>query len=90
MTSSITTTGQRSALQHWLEFLASTRSGSCKVVPVDTPSFAAAVQGRERISGWDPHEVWLHRIKKPRDEHRAASLAAAAESAAEDDLKGSR
>jgi hypothetical protein len=90
MTSSTTITGKRSALQNWLEFLASSRSDARRVAAVDTPTYAAAVQGRESVGGWDPHEVWLDRIKRPRDEHhRAASLASAAESAAPDDVKGS-
>jgi hypothetical protein len=23
---------------------------------------------------WDPYEVWLHRVKKPRDEHGATTI----------------
>jgi hypothetical protein len=90
MTSSTTTTGPRSALQYWLEFLASNRSAADRDAPVEAPTYAAAVQGREGVGGWDPHEVWLDRIKRPRDEHRAASLAPAAETAAVDyDVKKS-
>jgi hypothetical protein len=89
MISSKTKMGPPSTLQHWLEFLASNRSDARRVAAVDTPTYAAAVQGRERVGGWDPHEVWLDRIKKPRDEHRAASLAPAVESAVAEDVKGS-
>jgi hypothetical protein len=85
MTSSTTTTGPRSALQYWLEFLASNRSAAAGDALVEAPTYAAAVQGREQVGGWDPHEVWLDRIKRPRDKHRAASLVPAAETAAVDD-----
>ena len=90
MTSSTTTTSPRSALQQWLEFLASNRSAAHSPAPVEALTYAAVVQDRERLGGWDPHDVWLHRIKKPRDEHRAASLASPTESSADDDVKGSR
>lgn len=39
---------------------------------VDTASktepraFAAAIH-KSRTTGWDPHEVWLTRVKQPRD-----------------------
>jgi hypothetical protein len=33
------------------------------------PSFAAALQGA-RKQAWDPHEVWLSRVKQPRDIQR--------------------
>jgi hypothetical protein len=32
-----------------------------------TPSFIAAVQSA-RTPAWDPHEVWLNRVKKPREQ----------------------
>jgi hypothetical protein len=35
-----------------------------------TPSFVAAVQGA-RTPAWDPHEVWLNRVKKPREQRSA-------------------
>jgi hypothetical protein len=77
-------------LQQWLEFFASKRSAAHTSTPVEAPpTYAVAVQGRESVGGWDPHEVWLDRIKKPRDEHRAASLAPAVESAVAEDVKGS-
>jgi hypothetical protein len=73
MTTSSTTTGRRSPLQHWLEFLASTRSGARRDAPAETPTYAAAVRAHKTAGGWDPHEVWLDRIKKPRDERLAAA-----------------
>ncbi len=35
-----------------------------------TPSFVAAVQSA-RTPAWDPHEVWLNRVKKPREQRSA-------------------
>jgi hypothetical protein len=70
MTSS-TTTGRRSPLQHWLEFLTSNRLDSRRSTNVvEAPSYVAVVQAQREdvIVGWDPHEVWLDRIKKPRDD----------------------
>lgn len=32
-----------------------------------TPSFVAAVQNA-KTQAWDPHEVWLNRVKKPREQ----------------------
>ncbi len=34
------------------------------------PSFAEAVQN-PRAPAWDPHEVWLNRVKKPREQRSA-------------------
>lgn len=33
----------------------------------DEPTFAAAVQNA-RTPAWDPHDVWLNRVKKPREQ----------------------
>jgi hypothetical protein len=30
-----------------------------------------SAQQNGRASGWDPHEVWLTRVKQPRDRRRA-------------------
>jgi hypothetical protein len=55
------------------------RLGSLATAPVDNaplqgvsrlgrePSFADAVQNA-RAPAWDPHEVWLNRVKKPREQ----------------------
>ena len=75
MTTGSTTTGRRSPLQHWLEVLASTRSDSRRASQVETPTYATVVQAQRDVAGWDPREVWLDRIKKPRDEARAAARA---------------
>ena len=91
MTSS-TTTGRRSPLQHWLEFLASSRSDSRRSTHVEAPSYVAVVQAQreEVIVGWDPHEVWLDRIKRPRDRRLAASHEQPADPAPEPTIKDSR
>jgi hypothetical protein len=34
------------------------------------PSFAAAVQNA-RLPAWDPHEVWLNRVRRPRESRSA-------------------
>jgi molybdopterin converting factor small subunit len=34
------------------------------------PSFADAVQNA-KTPAWDPHEVWLNRVKKPREQRSA-------------------
>jgi hypothetical protein len=34
------------------------------------PSFAEAVQNA-KAPAWDPHEVWLNRVKKPREQRSA-------------------
>ena len=34
------------------------------------PTFADAVQNA-RAPAWDPHEVWLNRVKKPREQRAA-------------------
>lgn len=31
------------------------------------PAFATALRGAQGPS-WDPHDVWLNRVKKPRDQ----------------------
>ena len=58
------------------------RLGSLSTAPVESdpvqvncrsgsePSFAGAVQNA-RTPAWDPHEVWLNRVKKPRDQRSA-------------------
>jgi hypothetical protein len=38
-----------------------------------------AVGGLTATGSWDPYEVWLNRVKKPRDGVNAATTAAAAE-----------
>jgi hypothetical protein len=35
------------------------------------PSFAAALQSAKNPA-WDPHDVWLNRVKKPRDRRSAS------------------
>ena len=35
------------------------------------PTFADAVQNA-RAPAWDPHEVWLNRVKKPREQRSAS------------------
>ena len=77
MTSS-TTTSRRSPLQHWLEFLASTRLDSRRSTRAEAPTYVAVVQAQRAqvIVGWDPHEVWLDRIKKPREQREALARAA--------------
>ena len=89
-----TTTGRRSPLQHWLEFLASTRSDVRRSTRVDAPTttYVAVVQAQreELIVGWDPHEVWLDRIKRPRDRRLAASIEQPADPAGKATIKESR
>jgi hypothetical protein len=58
------------------------RLGSLSTAPVEAnpvqanprlssePSFADAVQ-TARVPAWDPHEVWLKRVKKPREQRPA-------------------
>jgi hypothetical protein len=31
------------------------------------PTYATALRGA-RVQSWDPHDVWLNRVKKPRDQ----------------------
>lgn len=90
MTSS-TTTGRRSPLQHWLEFLASRRSDAHRSTRVESRTYVAVVQAQreEVIVGWDPHEVWLDRIKRPRD-RLAASLEQSTDPTLETTIKVSR
>ena len=75
MTTTTTTTTTGSLLQRWLEFLASGRSGSTRAAQADIPTYASVISAAQDTAGWDPHEVWLDRIKKPRDDRRAAELA---------------
>ncbi|HXW09006.1 MAG TPA: hypothetical protein VD737_00185 [Steroidobacteraceae bacterium] len=91
MTSS-TTTGRRSPLQHWLEFLASARSDAHRSTHVEARTYVEVVQAqREDVTvGWDPHEVWLDRIKRPRDRRIAASLEPSTDPAPEATVKESR
>ena len=58
------------------------RLGSLSAAPVENnpvpvnrrlssePSYADAVQNA-RAPVWDPHEVWLNRVKKPREQRSA-------------------
>jgi len=58
------------------------RLGSLSTAPVENnpvpvnprlssePSFADAVQNA-RAPAWDPHEVWLNRVRKPREQRSA-------------------
>jgi len=62
-----------SSLQQLLR--ASTTTGadgkvSGEMPAAKTPSFVAAVQSA-RTPAWDPHEVWLNRVKKPREQRSA-------------------
>jgi len=47
-------------------------NNSIAVIPRSSsePSFADAVKNA-RTPAWDPHEVWLNRVKKPREERSA-------------------
>ncbi|HEX5648068.1 MAG TPA: hypothetical protein VFX69_00300, partial [Steroidobacteraceae bacterium] len=58
----------------------------------DIRTYASVISAAQNAAGWDPHEVWLDRIKKPRDDRRAAELAleAAAVRDVEDPVKESR
>jgi hypothetical protein len=62
-------------VQRWLQFLTSARSDATRAAPTDIPTFASVIGAGQQTAGWDPHEVWLDRIKKPRDDRRAAELA---------------
>ena len=81
------TTGRLSPLQHWLEFLASTRSDRRRSTPDEPPTYADVIQAQrdDGTGGWDPRDVWLDRIKRPRDAGRAAALEPVAQ-----DIKESR
>jgi hypothetical protein len=62
------TTG--SSLQQRLEAAVPARPDGARasVEPAaKTPSFVAAVQNA-KTQAWDPHEVWLNRVKKPREQ----------------------
>jgi hypothetical protein len=37
--------------------------------PASTPDFAGAIAESKR-AGWDPREVWLNRVHKPREARR--------------------
>jgi hypothetical protein len=39
---------------------------SAKPAGGNAPAFATALRGA-RGQSWDPHDVWLNRVKKPRD-----------------------
>jgi hypothetical protein len=69
-----TTATSGSLLQRWLQFLASARSDATREAHADMPTYASAINAGQNTAGWDPHEVWLDRIKKPRDDRRAAEL----------------
>ena len=68
MTSATVLTETDPRLQQVLEGLAA--RGLRTVEPPESrsplPTCAAALAGG-RLPGWDPHEVWLDRIKRPRD-----------------------
>ena len=70
-----TTTATSSLLQRWLQFLTSARSDATRASEADFPTYASVISAGQETAGWDPHEVWLDRIKKPRDDRRAAELA---------------
>lgn len=53
-------------MQQLLETLVSTQATEDDVQQVDGRTFASALTER-RTTGWDPHDVWLRRIKEPRD-----------------------
>jgi hypothetical protein len=70
-----TTTATGSLVQRWLQFLTSARPEATRAAPNDIPTYASVISAAQNAAGWDPHEVWLDRIKKPRDDRRAAELA---------------
>ena len=37
----------------------------------DEPTLASVSSNRNSVA-WDPHEVWLERIRKPREQRRSA------------------
>ena len=53
------------------ETLVSTRTTEHTVELGDGKMFVSIVTER-KTAGWDPYEVWLHRIKEPRDGHRSS------------------
>jgi hypothetical protein len=58
-------------MQQKLEALASTQRAPHQPAArePDQPSYATVVSA-EKPAGWDPREVWLDRIKRPRDQRR--------------------
>ena len=63
-----------SKLQQRLGSLSTARveNNPVQVIPrvSSEPSFADAVQNA-KAPAWDPHEVWLNRVKKPREQRSA-------------------
>ncbi len=55
-----------SGMQRLLETLASAPLTEDEVQPSDVRTFVSIVTER-KTAGWDPYEVWLHRIKEPRE-----------------------
>ena len=62
------TTTEPSRMHELLEALASAQVTEEAAEQNLGDAFVSALTERGTI-GWDPHDVWLHRIKKPRD-HR--------------------
>ena len=62
----MTTTTAPSRIQELLVALASKQVTEDDVQRSDGEAFVSALTERRTI-GWDPHDVWLHRIKEPRD-----------------------
>jgi hypothetical protein len=58
-----------SRMQQLLEVLASTRPGPEPASKQHDPAFAAVVAST-RDTGWDPKEVWLNRVHRPREGRR--------------------
>jgi hypothetical protein len=46
------------------------RTAAAQAEPVPTRDFAGAIAESKR-GGWDPREVWLNRVHKPREGRRA-------------------
>lgn len=59
------------SLQQVLETLASNRPARTTLGATDEPPTYASVVNARKTTGWDPHDVWLDRIKRPRDARRA-------------------
>lgn len=57
-------TSQGSTTESWMQRARST-GAVAQVVPVDAGA-ASAPGTRGETSGWDPFDVWLHRINRPR------------------------
>ena len=62
----MTTTTAPSRMQRLLEALASEHVTEDDMQQRDGEAFVSALTER-RTMGWDPHDVWLHRIKEPRE-----------------------